>query len=52
MGFLHAEFPQDITEDYELAEDESVTRLPLNFGEAIIVLPETDANENQIGRLF
>jgi len=35
-----------------LAEDESATRSPLNFGEAIIVLLGTDANENQIGRFF
>jgi hypothetical protein len=46
------QFPRDIAEDYELAEDESATRWPLNFGEAIIVLPRTDANENQIGRFF
>jgi hypothetical protein len=35
-----------------LVEDESATHLPLNFGEAIIVLPRTDANENQIDRFF
>jgi len=28
------------------------TRSPLNYGEAIIVLPGTDANENQDGRFF
>jgi len=41
-------FPRDIAEDHELAKDESATRSPLNYGEAIIVLPGTDANENQI----
>ena len=46
------QFPRDIAEDYELAEDESATRSPLNYGEAIIVLPGTDVNENQIGRFF
>jgi hypothetical protein len=50
--FFAQQFPRDIVEDYELAEDESTTRLPLNFGEAIIVLPGTDANENQIDRFF
>ena len=39
-------FPWDIAEDYELAEDESATRSPLNFGKAIIVLPGTNVNEN------
>ena len=29
-----------------LAEDESTTRSPLNYGEAIMVLPGTDSNEN------
>jgi hypothetical protein len=47
--FFAQRFPQDIAKDYELAEDESATRSPLNFGEAIIVLPGTDVNENQIG---
>jgi hypothetical protein len=51
-NFFAQRFPQNIAEDYELAEDESVTRSPLNFGEAVIVLPGTDANENQIGRFF
>ena len=50
--FFAQQFPQDIAEDYELAEDESATRSPLNFSESIIVLPGTDANENQIGRYF
>jgi len=44
--FFAQQFPQDITEDYELAEDESATCPPLNYSEAIIVLPGTDANEN------
>jgi len=46
------QFPWDIAEDYELVEDESTTHSPLNFGEAITVLPGTEANENQIGRFF
>jgi hypothetical protein len=40
------QFPWDIAEDYELVEDESTTHSPLNFGEAITVLPGTEANEN------
>jgi len=44
--FFAQQFPQDIAEDYELAEDESATHSPLNYGEAVIVLPGTDANEN------
>jgi len=47
--FFAQQFPP---EDYELAEDESATRSHLNFGEPIIVLPGSDANENQIGRFF
>jgi hypothetical protein len=39
-------FPRDIAEDYELAEDALATRSPVNYGEAIIVLPGTDVNEN------
>ena len=50
--FFAQQFPRDIAEDYELAEDESATHSPLNFGKAIIVLPRTDANENQISRFF
>jgi hypothetical protein len=50
--FFAQQFPWDIAEDYELADDESATRSPLNYGEAIIVLPGTDANKNQIGRFF
>jgi len=34
-------FPRDIAEDYELDEEESATRSPLNFGEAAIVLVVT-----------
>ena len=52
MGFLHTTVPRDIAKDYELVEDESATRWPLNYGEAIIILPGTDANKNQIGRFF
>jgi len=50
--FFTQQFPRDIAEDYELAEDGSATRSPLNYSEAIIVLPGTDANENQTGRFF
>jgi len=50
--FFAQQFPRDIAEDYELAEDESATRSPLNYGEAIIVLSSTDANENQVDRFF
>jgi len=35
-----------------LADDESATRPPLNYGEAAIVLPGISCNENQIGRFF
>jgi hypothetical protein len=45
-------FPRDITEDYELDEEESATRPPLNFGEAIIVLPGTGGNADQVSRFF
>ena len=31
--------PRDIAEDHELADEESATRPPLNYGEAAIVLP-------------
>ena len=50
--FFPQQFPRDIAKDYELAEDESATRSPLNYGKAIIFLLGTDANENQIGRFF
>jgi len=50
--FFTQQFPRDIVEDYELTEDELATRSPLNYGEAIIILPGTDANENQIDRFF
>jgi len=50
--FFTQQFPWDIAEDYELAEDELATCSPLNYGEAIIVLPGTDANENHIGQFF
>ena len=52
FDFFAQRFPRDIAEDYELAEDESITRPPLNYGEAAIVLPGTGCNENQIGRFF
>jgi len=51
-NFFAQQFPRDIAEDSKLVEDESATRSPLNYGEAIIVLPGTDVNENQIGRFF
>ena len=50
--FFTQQLPRDIAEDYELAKDELATCSPLNFVEAIIVLPRTDANENQIDRFF
>ena len=50
--FFAQQFPRDIAEDHELAKDELATRSPLNFGESIVVLPRTDANENQIGKFF
>jgi len=51
-NFFTQQFPRDIAKDYELADEESATSLPLNFSEAIIVLPGTEANENQIGKFF
>ena len=45
-------FPRDIAEDYVLDEEESVTRPPLNFGEAVIVLPGTGGNPDQVSRFF
>ena len=45
-------FPRDITEDHELADEESATRPPLNYGEAAIVLPDTGGNEDQVSRFF
>jgi len=50
--FFVQQFPKDIAEDYELADDESATRSPLNYGEDAIVLPSTSCNETQIGRFF
>ena len=52
FDFFAQQFPRDIAEDHELADDESTTRSPLNYGEAVIVLPGTGSNENQIGRFF
>jgi len=48
LGFnLFAQrFPRDIAEDYELDDEESATRSPLNYGEAAIVLPGTGGNED------
>jgi hypothetical protein len=46
FDFFAQQFPQDIAEDYELADDESTTRSPLNYGEAVIVLPGIGSNEN------
>jgi len=45
-------FLRDIAEDYELADEESATRPPINYGEAAIVLSGTTCNKNQIGRFF
>jgi len=45
-------FPRDIAEDYELDEEESSTRPPLNFGEAVIVRPGTGGNADQVSRFF
>jgi len=45
-------FPRDIAEEYELDEEESATRPPLNFGEAAIVLPGTGGNADQVSRFF
>ena len=45
-------FPGDIAEDYELDDEESATRSPLNYGEAAIVLPGTGGNEDQVSRFF
>ena len=52
FDFFAQQFPRDITKDYELADDESATRSPLNYGEAVIVLPSTASNKNQIGWFF
>ena len=52
LNFFAQQFPWDIAEDYELEDEELATRPPLNFGEAIIVLPGIEANEDQIGRFF
>jgi hypothetical protein len=45
-------FPRDIAEDYELADEESVTHQPLNYGEAAIVLPSTGGNKDHVSRFF
>jgi len=45
-------FPRDIAKDYELADEESATRPPLNYDEAAIVLPGTGGNEDQVSRFF
>jgi len=41
-------FPRDIAENHELDEEESATRPPLNFSEAVIVLPGSGGNADQI----
>jgi hypothetical protein len=45
-------FPRDITENHVLGEEESATRAPLNFGEAVIVLPGSGGNPDQVSRFF
>jgi hypothetical protein len=50
--FFAQQFLREIAENHVLGDEESATRPPLNFGEAIIVLPRTEANEDQIGRFF
>jgi len=54
LGFdLFAQrFHRDIAEDHELDEEESATRPPLNYGEAVIVLPGTRGNGDQVSRFF
>jgi hypothetical protein len=44
--FFAQQFMRDITKDYELGDDELAKCPPLNFGEAIIVLPRIEANED------
>ena len=44
--------PRDISEDHELANEESATRPPLNYGEAAIVLPGTGGDEDHVSRFF
>ena len=50
--FFTQQFPRDIAENHELEDEESTTCPPLNFGEVIIVLLGTEANDDQIGRFF
>jgi len=45
-------FPRDIAENYELDEEESATRPPLNFSEAVIVLLGIGGNADQVSRFF
>jgi len=45
-------FPRDISENHVLGEEELATRAPLNFGEAVIVLPGSGGNPDQVGRFF
>ena len=52
FDFFAQQLPWDIVKDYELADNESATRSPLNYGEAIIVLLGTSCNENQVDRFF
>jgi len=46
------QFPRDIVEDHELADEELATCPPLNYGEAAIVLPGTGGNEDQVSQFF
>ena len=45
-------FPRDIAENHVLGKEELATRPPLNFGEAVIALPGTGGNPDQISRFF
>jgi len=45
-------FPRDIAENHELDEEELATRPPLNYGEAVIALPGTRGNGDQVNRFF
>jgi hypothetical protein len=50
--FFAQQFPRDITEDYEVEDEELATHPPHNFGKAIIVMLGIEANEDQISRFF
>ena len=49
---LRTALSRDITEDHELADEESATRPPLNYGEAAIVLPGIGCNGDHVSRFF